>query len=252
MKAQFKYAFLSGLYARGGVFAVIFIMNVTFIALGSLGLLPLAAHITAVSLGGVAITVMMAANIIGDIAIVRRMFTAPGAYLHALTPAPRWNILLASIIAMLAMDFTTMAFVISSEVWLSFNLAGNDIWNMVWNYIRENPQNLNYLLWGILLVAAGYLFIVLIILFSVAAKKSVFYKMPASGILSFILACACVYAASLLQLVLTPLGTIERHGIFIILTLGSKAAPLYVLLILLEAAALFIITSKFIEKRINI
>ena len=253
MKAQFKYAFLSGLNARGGVFAVIFIMNTVFIVLGSLGMLPLAAHITAVSLGGVAIAVMMAANIIGDIAIVRCMFTAPGAYLYALTPSPRWKILLASIITMLVMDLITMAFAISSEVWLSFNLAGDDIWNIVLEAIRANAPHLMYVVWGFLLLVAGYLLIVLIILFCSAAKRSIFYMMPASGILTFLLACACVYVISLLQLALTPFGTIERQGIFIILSLGSKASlPVYVLLTLLEAAGLFVITSKFLEKRVNI
>jgi len=58
MKVQFKYAIRAGLYARGPVFAVIFIMELIFIVLGSLGILPLAAQITAVSLGGTAIAVM--------------------------------------------------------------------------------------------------------------------------------------------------------------------------------------------------
>ena len=67
MKAHFKYAFRTGLAARGIVFAVIFAMNLVFIILGALGRLPYAAEVTAVSLGGTAIAVMLVFNIIGDI-----------------------------------------------------------------------------------------------------------------------------------------------------------------------------------------
>jgi hypothetical protein len=64
MKAQFKYAFITGLPFRGAAFAFIFVMDAVFIALGSLGLLPFAAKVTAVSLGGVAIAAMMVFDII--------------------------------------------------------------------------------------------------------------------------------------------------------------------------------------------
>jgi hypothetical protein len=256
MKAQFKYAFKTGLSVRSGVFAVIFVMNTVFIVLGSLGLLPLAAHITAVSLGGVAIAVMLAFNIISDIAIIRRMFSAPQAYLYALTPVPRWKIILASVIAMAVLDFVTMAVVITAEVWLSFNLVGGGIWRIVWDAINMNYAEYLYRLWHIPLLAAGYFFIMMLIIFCVTVKQSYLFKKPASGLLVFLLACGCLYIFSLLQLVLLPFGTVERYGIYIIITLGMpgiKAAfPLYVLLILLETAGLFILSSKLMERRINI
>ena len=254
MKAQFKYAFLAGLYVRGGVFAVIFVMNLAFITLGSLNLLPPAAHVTAVSLGGIAIAVMMAANIIGDIAVARRMFSAPGAYLHTLTPVPRRKTLLASVLSMAVMDFVTMATVITGEVWLSLNLAGRGIWRIIWNAVRANAADLTYVLLFILLLVMIYLLKMMIILFCVTAKNSVFYKTRASGLMTFLLACGCFYAAILMQLVLVPFGSIERYGMLIILYLPSNsvALPLYILLILLEAAALFVLTSKLMERKMNI
>ena len=252
MKAQFKYTFLSSLYVRGSVFAVIFVMNTVFIILGSLDLLPFAAHVTAVSLGGVAIAVMIAANVIDDVAICRRMFSAPSAYLYALVPVPRWKILLTSIIAMTVMDCITMTFVIISEVWLSFNLVGKGIWQIAVTFFNQNPSGLFYIVWGFLLLLAFYLLGMLIILFCITAKKSVFYKKPASGLLAFLLACGCVYAASLLQLILAPFAVIQRYGIFIILTFGSNMALFYIVLTLLEATALFGVTSKLMEKRMNI
>ena len=254
MKAQFKHAFMAGLYVRGGVFAVIFVMNLAFITLGSLNLLTPAAHVTAVSLGGIAIAVMMAANIIGDVAVARRMFAAPGAYLHALTPVPRWKTLLASVLAMAVMDFVTMAAVIAGEVWLSLNLAGRGIWRIIWNAVRANASDLPYVLFFILLLIAGYLLIMTIIMFCVTAEMSVFYKMRASGLITFLLACGCFYAASLLQLILAPFGSVERYGVLITLYLPFRGAvpPLYILLVLMEAAALFVLTSKFMERKMNI
>jgi len=253
MKAQFKYSFLTGFYTRGIVFAVIFVMNSVFITLGALGWLPLAGKITAVALGGVAIAVMFVFNIISDVSIFRRMFSAPEGYLYALTPAPRWKIMLASVISVAVMDIVTMTIVIFSEVWLSFILAGNDIWNMVWTTITINFNESLHLLWLIPLFISGYLLLMISILFFMTAEKSIFFKLPASGLLTFLLGCACWYVISLLQLVLIPFGYVERWRIFITITLTHGAAvPVYILLTLLEAAGLFILTSKLMEKRMNI
>ena len=253
MKAQFKYAFRSGLYIRGGVFAVIFVMNTVFITLSMAGQLPLAARITAVSLGGVAIAVMVAANFIGDFSIGRRIFAAPGAYLQMLTPAPRWKILLASVVAMSVMDIVSMAFVIGSQVMLALNLVGGEIRNLIASTLRDNPEFVIYGIWGALLIIAGYFLVLSIILFAVTAQKSFLYTLPASGFLAFLLAYACVYAVSLSQLILVPFGSVQRFGIFIIISLGSNVMFIaYILLLLIEAAILFVISSKLLEKRINL
>ncbi|MCL2244077.1 MAG: hypothetical protein FWC03_06370 [Treponema sp.] len=255
MKAQFKYAFLAGLYFRGYAFAVIFIMNTVFILLGSIGVLPFAASVTAVSLGGVAIAIMLAANIGGDIAIARRMFSAPIAYLHALTPVPRWKTLLAGIIAMAVMDIITMTYVIVTEVWLSFNLAGGGYWQTVWNYLGTLDSSLlmTLVLWIPLAALAYYLLTIMIIMFSVTARKSFLCNLPASGLLAFLLACACFYVISLLQLVLAPFSDVQRYLFFIIITPGSNVAlPLLVILTLLETTGIFILTSKLIERKINL
>ena len=253
MKAQFKYAFLAGLYIRGPVFAVIFVMNTVFIILGSLGVLPFAAHVTAVSLCGVSIAVMAAANIAGDVFIARRMFGVPGAYLDMLTPVPRWKIMLAGITAMTVMDLITMVYVITAQVWLAFNMIGKGIHELFWDTVRAHSAHLTHVLWFSLLMIAGYLFVMMVILFCVTMKKSIFFKKPASGLLTFLLACGCFYVCTLLHLVLAPLGVIDRHGLIFVLTLVSEAAPpLLVLLTLLQAAVLFVLTSKLLERRINL
>ena len=250
MKAQFKYAFLAGLYARGPVFAVIFVMNTVFIVLGSMGLLPLPAHITAVSLGGVAVAVMMAFNIVGDISVIRRIYHAPGAYLYALTPIPRWKTLLSSIIAMAVMDLISMFIVIFQIVWLSLNLSG--VWHVFIEAVRSEPSYYVYMLWASLYLTAGYLLMVTLILFCITAKRSIFFKKPASGLLCFLLACACLYVMSLVQMILAPFGTVARYGLIFIISFGSEVLPFYILLIFLEAAVLFVLASKLLERRVNI
>ena len=199
MKVQFKYAFLTGLHARGGVFAVIFVMNLVFIVLGSLGLLPVAAKIVAVSLGGSAIAVMMVVNVISDIAIIRRMFSAPGAYLYALTPTPRRKTLFASLISMLVMDAVSMAVLIFGEVWLSLIMVDEyyQIWDMIWSVVRASPSDILFSLWFIALFIAGYLLIMMVIIFCITARRSVLYNKPVGGVLTAVLALLTVYAISL-------------------------------------------------------
>jgi hypothetical protein len=180
------------------------------------------------------------------------MFSVPEAYLYALTPVPRRKILLASVVTAAILDIVTMAVVITAEVWLSFILAGEEVWRNVWNYVSTNGSELLYGLWYAALLAAGYLLLMMIILFCITAKKSVLYKIPASGLLAFLLACVCIYVISLLQLVLIPFGSVYRYGLLIILTLGGNSLPFYILLTLLETAGLFVITSRLMERKINL
>ena len=253
MKAQFKYAFLAGLYFRGPVFAVIFLMNTVFVILGFAGVLPLAAQITAVSLSGVAIAVMTAGCIIGDIHIGRRMFASPESYLHALTPVPRWKTLLAGIVTMTVLDILTMLFTIFTQVCISLNLAGKTATQAIEDFFRSNPETISYIFLMALLLTALYFLTLMIIMFCITMKKSVFFKIPASGLLAFLTACACVYVASLLQLLIAPFSYVQRYMFLIIITpVSGIALPLLIVLTLLEAAGLFILTSKLMERRINL
>jgi len=256
MKAQFKYSFRAGLTGRGPAFAVIILVNLVFIVLGLLQMLPIAALITAVSLSGTAIAVMMAFNIVGDVTIARRMFTAPGAYLHALTPAPRKNILLSSIVTMMVMDIVTMALTILSVIILSFNLASYYIDGNIMEYIRAGADGQFNLLSStaasIAAMITGYLMFLLLILFCVAMRKSVFYNKPAGGLLSVILAFVIVYVMSLSFLLLAPFGIVSRIGVFFTISVSSVGIFMFALLLLLWAAALFMLTSKLMERKINI
>ena len=252
MKAQFKYAFRAGFNVRGAVFCVIFVMNLVFLALGALNLLPFAAKVTAVSLGGVAITVMMVVNIVGDVAVASRMFSAPGAYLHALTPAPRRQILLASVVTMAAMDFVSMAFAIFSEVLLSFNLIGDGaLYAELAGAIASPSVALNVLMTTALAIA-GYLMVMMVILFCVTARKSILSGVRGGGLLTAALAVGVVYAITLSALLLAPFGSVSRFGLFFTISLGGAGVVMYALLTFLQAAALYVLTSKLMERKLNI
>jgi hypothetical protein len=252
MRAHFKYTFKTELAVRGTAFAVIFVMDAVFIALGSLGLLPIAAMVIAMSLGGVAITVMLVFNIVGDVAIIRRMISVPEAYLYALTPSPRWKIILASASVTAILDIVTMAVVIMAEKWLTLIVEGEKIWRYVKDYVSADNSAFLYRLWFLALLAAGYLLLLMVILFCITVYKSVLFRVPASGFLAFLLACVCIYVITLLQLALTPFGDLNRYGLVIILNLKENALPFYVLLTLLEASAFFAVTSKLMEKKVNL
>ena len=253
LSTQFKYSFMAGLNIRGQVFAVIFIMNTVFIILGSLGLLPFPAQVTAVSLAGTAIAVMLAVNIIGDIAIGRQMLGSQRAYLTALTPVPRWKTLLAGIISMGIMDIVSMTLSIISVVWLSFNLAGlGSPIELAREGMRLTGIEIYTIFWSIMIFIAVYFLFITVIIFSEGARRSFLYNIRGGGFLSLLLAFGCFYLVSLLQIVFAPFGSVLRFGIFMSITMESTAAPALFLLIALSAAGFFLMSSKLIERRINL
>jgi len=253
MKAQFKYSFLAGMHIRIPVYCIAIALILVFGVLGAIGVLPKAALITAVSLGGVAIAAVFTACVVGDAIVIQRMVHTPGAYLHALTPAPRRTILFTSLIAMFVMDFVSMATVSFGEVWLAFNLSDESAWLTFWQSLDLQwkhvvPAFLNFV-YGM----SGYMLFMLIILFGISVGKSVFYKKTASALLSVAAGCLCLYVINVLQIVLMPFGIVERFGIFYTINLSGAAVMIpLALLAAAEAAALFFINANLLERKINI
>ena len=252
MKAQFKHALYAGGFTRLAIFMVIFVMNFVFILLGAVGLLPLAAQITAVSLSGVGISVMAVTNLIGDISIIRYRFASPRAYLYALTPVPRWKTLLASIVTIVVTDVVTMAASIFGVVMLALNLAGNYVGDLFWNIISINPYKIMAGFWFCALAVAGYLLMLMVIIFCITLNKSLFYQKRGGGMLTALVAIGMLFAINISQIVLAPFGAVSRWGMHFTIYLGRFGIAMYALLLLAEAAALFVITSKLMERKLNI
>jgi len=255
MKVQFKYAFLSGVAARGNVFIAVFALNAVFIVLGLLGVLPLPALITAVSLSGAAIAVMLVMNVIGDIAMIRRMFAAPGAYLYALTPVPRWKTLLANLITMAAMDIVSMTVAITGVTFISLILADagtGNISNIVWNTSWLAAGDILFGIWMIVLMISAYLLILMVIISGVAVKKSLFYQKRGGGVLTVLMALGIICIINASPLLLAPFGEVYRWGLHFTVVLGRLGLAMSVPLLLIQTAVLFVITSKLMERKINL
>lgn len=254
MKVQFKYAFLAGVRsARGITFGITAGMMIVFIALGVAGVLPTAALITAVALGGCGIAAMMIVNIMNDIVICSRMFTSPGAFFYTLTPAHRGKMLIASVVTMMVLDIVSMAAVIFGETWLSLMLAGGTALDSVVNAMQRSPGDFLLILWALVMLVGGYMLIISIILFTVTMRKSLLYQKPASGLLAFLCACGCFYVFSLLQVILLPFGSGQWYGPgFYIITLGGAGIAGFTALMFIAAAALFVVTGRLMERKLSI
>jgi hypothetical protein len=83
-------------------------------------------------------------------------------------------------------------------------------------------------------------------------KRSVFYQKPAAGLLAVLTGFGLFYIASLLPLLAAPFGAVSRLGTFFMVSLGRTGLVVYTLLILAQAAALFIMTAKLMERKMNI
>jgi len=226
-----------------------------FLLLGAFGLLPFAAQIVGVSLSSTAVAVMLVFNIIGDVSIINQIFSSTGAVFYSLTPAPRRERLLASVISMFVMDFVTMAVSMFSVVVISLNLASRftemNIPEMIW----EGMSHVNYPGVSVLLALciAAYLYIVMLILFCKAIRRSVFFSVPAGGLLALLVAVGVLYVTNISGFLLAPFGEVSRFYFFFTITLGYLVGPaLFALLLLIFAAIMFVLTSRIMERKMNI
>jgi len=153
---------------------------------------------------------------------------------------------------MTVMDIITMTIVITSQVWLAMNLAGENFKQIVYDALGTQDSFASYGLLFFLLLIAGYLLVLMVILFCITAAKSIFFKMRISGLLAFLLGCACFYVVNLLSLILAPFGEVQRLLFFIMITITPTAVPVLILLFLLEVCILFVITSKLLERKVNL
>jgi len=256
MKAHFKYIFRAEMM-RLIVFAVIFAVNLVFILLGAFGLLPLAASIVAVSLSGTAISVMFIFNIIGDISIINRLFSPRGSVLYALTPAPRRDRLLASIISMTVMDIVSMVVAIAGVSILGLMLGsywtGGSITELVSYPAYTGSFYFSFsMLIPVALLLAGYLYLITLITFCISVRKSVLYNKPVGGLLAFLIALGVLYITNISAFLIAPFGTVSRFFAYFVIDVGTLGMGMYALLTFIFAAIMFLMTARLMEKKVNI
>ena len=254
MKAHFKYAFLTGLHLRGYAFAVILLLNLVGVIFGALGLLPIGAQIAFVALSGTAIGVMVIFNVIGDIGIFGQMLGTPRSYLHALTPMHRRQTLIAGLLAVAVMDVVTMTVAISGVTWLAIILAGNyvDIHDFIRSIVMPDLFNPLSGFASALSILAGYLLLVTFIVSCVIVGKSVFYQKRGGGFLTFLVAIGALYLHSISLFVLVPFGTISGYWGFYSISIGREGLLAYGVLLLIQVAALIMVSGHLMERKLNI
>ena len=85
-----------------------------------------------------------------------------------------------------------------------------------------------------------------------AFRKSVLYTKHAGGFLAFLVGVGIFYLSTVSTLLLAPFGTVTRLYGFFTITLGSLGMGMYALLLLIFAAVMFVLTSRLIERKMNI
>jgi len=256
MKAHFKYIFRAEAM-RLIVFAAVFVVNLVFVVLAALGVLPLAAQIVAVSLSSLGVNVMFVFNVIGDISIINRLFSPRSSIIYALTPAPRKERLLASIISMTVMDIVTMAGAMIGVAILGIHLGGNfaglNFWEMLSYPAYTGSFYFSFsMLIPIALMLAGYLYLITLITFCISVRKSMLYNKPAGGFLAFLVALGVIYITNISSFLLAPFGSVSRFFTFFTIDVGTLGMAMYALLTFIFAAVMFVLTARLMERKLNI
>ena len=92
----------------------------------------------------------------------------------------------------------------------------------------------------------------MLIIFCRTVRKSVLYNKHAGGFLTFLLAVGIFYLSTVSALLLAPFGTVTRFYMFFTVTVGSLGMGMYALLLLIFAALMFYLTSRLMERKMNI
>jgi len=252
MKVQFKYAFRQSLSQRLSGFAIMVLINLVFGIIGYFGLLPAGIVITGVVFSSLALTAIFVTNIIADAVSLRSVFGAPHGYLTALTPVKSHRILFARVVTIICEDVIALAVGIFGVLWQAFVLAG---------LIGTGIDPGNYLLvlqeciQIIGLALFEYVFIVMLVIFGVVLKRSIFFGKRGGGWLALLGVASAAWLLFLLNFALIPFAPYENWWLFFSITLvpGFNAGTfVYALTALIRIAALFYASSELLERRINL
>ncbi len=233
---------------RTAAFLVMAAVNVFFIIWTALVPWNLALHIVAVSLSGCALCALFIFNILGDASIDRYVFKAPQAYSANLLPVKSWKLLLSRTIAIVAQDVIGLGLSIAGTTYLSLRLGG--VGEAVAPFFGFEA-----ILSGVLFFIAGYLLIVLAVAFARILSSSVFYTMKGRGILSLLTTLLALYVLSFLDFLAAPFGYVQSFGTMFVINVDSglsAGAIAYLLALLAQCAALFLVSSHLMERKINL
>jgi len=259
MKAQFKYAFLQGMKLRLIAFAAMVIFNVIFIASIYLDIFSTGIIAWGNFLSIISVMAIFVININVDIRILKSIFNPPNGYIHALVPVKRWKFLFARVVAIVIQDVIAIIVAISGIV---FRILVSEEFNNINSFINAiKSQYGEYIIyeWIKIAIAFGflaislYMFILMLIVFDMALKNSVLFRMDGNRWGSLLIIIPTICGLSFFNFALTPLGKIYNSGIFyfIKLSLNSYNMMFYIISMIVQIVVLFVASSMLLEKKVN-
>ena len=246
MLTELKYAARPYLSQRVIAIAATIVLNLIFGLCGGTGVYGYAGNITAVALSALALCAVFVVNVIADLGAIRTLFCAPAGYFYALTPQPRWRVLLSRVIFILVWDNVTL-YIALAGLLVQTSLLVNA--SAIAGEISSSD------VWLAVLLALYYALVLLAVFFAAAIAKGPLFRAPGRGFLGFLVFCAVIYAHSLLNLVLTPLSSASHYGVFTTITIqtGANAGMIgFLILLVAELVALFCATAYLMERKVNL
>ena len=252
MKYQFKYALRQGLSLRLTALAIMISVNLASMVFGYFGFFNDAILTAAVVLASLTCTAVFVTCVIADVAGFQDVFKSPDGYLGALAPVKMKTALFARTATAVLSDYVSLcagvacitlhALIMSGDIGAGKGLGGLNL---------NVASMFGYL--GLFLL--GYTFILVLIVFSVTLKNTVFFGLRGRSWLSLLATAAAFWVLDLMNFTLAPLGTMERWGVFFTIHLPSGLGAgliLYLSYKIVQIAALFAASCALLERRMNL
>lgn len=247
MFAQFKYSIRPFLKMRLSALGAVVVVNLILAICGVMGAYRSGGQITAVVTASLLLTAVFAVNIIADFETIQHLFSSTRGNNVFLTPAPRWQILLGRVVAIVLPDVIGFVLGTAGIVVQALILAG--IPELTLSYELSGAG------WALAAILVNYLIAVLVIFFACTLSKTLFFAKSGRALLGIAGAAAILYLFSLLDLLLIPFGSVYTYGVFVSITVYSGFTPgmlVYLLLQIVKAFALFYASAHLMERKMNL
>lgn len=218
-------------------------------------MLGAAGHVLAIVFSSLSLATLLAIGLFCDFDAVHRLFAPPAAYHVQLAPVSPFSLLGSRVLINLVQD---LVFVIVGVCGLLLQLTAifppeDGFTFATIAQVLFAPEQLTYLIQSALV----YIQLVLVIYFGVTLSSTLLGSMRGRKPLAVLIAIALMYVLPQLNLVLFPLnnGTVFQYGVFMtfeILPLPSLAAFLMLALELVKCVALYLVSGKLMERKLNI
>jgi hypothetical protein len=232
----------------------VFAVNAVFGLLAFFGVLPFAGAVTAVSLSGVGIAVVVLINLVSDISSMKSILGSPSGYTYALTPVRGGKILFARMLAIIIQDIIMIGISILGCVWLSISLYklantryidGEIIGDSNYEIVLETFI-------GGLVGVIQLIYIFVVIVFCFVIKNSLLFRIKGRSILCILCGAGVYWILSLLDFILIPFADVQRFFfVFNILIYDIRGVVIYGIIGLVKTIILFLITANLFERRYN-